>query len=397
MLRSRRAMRLALFSVFVATGVGLLALPAVAEPSASPSVTPTEPEKDPAGEGDAHQLVITVHGTAVRAGGSKTGMLSIYNQGPNNVVDADIEMDLGELDTQRVDVGLLTNNKCEKPGKTTIRCRSIAERTTLDLSFLLTPAEGAKPGPAGTITVVIKDSLHDGVSDAPHKFAFPVTIAAGGPDLSVWAPDQPFHADGSTGKIKRGEDGELFIVIVNRGDQTVKGVRVITKLVKGATFTDLDNCTTSSDRATLTCDFTDLSLIPDSPAVKFTPGVRIADDAKSPKGWPDLPGNTVTVEPLAVEPPDAVARRTTTLPEGIQRVSLASLDIDATDNADDFTIMLAEADSTGGGGQGGGTGGGGLPITGSAGTSIAAGAVVLLIAGGVFFFVARRRKVRFTA
>ena len=403
MLRSQWAARLALSSVFiaafVASGAGLLAGPAAADPSAGPSATPTEPGKDPAGEGDAHQLAITVRGTTVTVGGSKTGILSIYNQGPNNVVGADIEMDLGALAADRVGFRLLPNDECHAPGTTTIHCRSIGERTTLDLPFLLTAAKSAEPGPAGTVTFVMKDSLHDGSQDPPHELTFPVTIAPSGADLLVWAPDQPFQADGSTGKIRRGEDGELSILIVNQGDQTVNGVRVTTELVKGATFTDLDGCTASADRVTLTCDFTDLALIPAAAdtdaeddswsAVEFTPGVHIADDAKSPKGWPDLPGNTVTVEPAAVEPPTAAARAATVLPTGVKGVSLAKLDIDATDNTDDFTIMVAEADSAGG--QGGGSGDDGLPITGAPAMVVVGAGVAALVVGGLLMFLTHRR------
>jgi len=398
-----------------ATGVGLFAGLAAADPSASasPSATPTEPGQDPSGEGDAHQLVITARGTTVTAGNGKNGMLSVYNQGPNNVVEASFEFNLSDLDPAKVDFQLLPNDACGVPGKTAISCQSIGERSTLDLLFRLTPAEGVKPGPAGTITAVLKDSLHDGVAAPPHEFTFPVTVAPPGADLLVWAPDQPFQVDGTVGKIKRGEDGTLSILIVNQGDQTVNGVRVTAKLVKGATFTDLDGCQASTDRLTLTCELTDLSLIPAAQdtdpdddvwsAVEFIPGVHIADDAKSPKGWPDLPGNTVAVEPLAVEPTTAKALRTAAaLPPGVRGVTLAGLDIDATDNTDDFTIMLAAADGTGGGsggGTGGGSGdgegggsGGGLPITGAPAMATADAGLAAIVVGALLLFLTRRRK-----
>ena len=419
--RPQWAARLALVSLFAATGVGLLVSPAAAEPEASPSesaspaatpsTTPTEPAPDPAGEGDAHQLVIAVAGTTVTAGGGKAGILSIHNQGPNNVVDAGIDFDLGALDTDKVDFGLLSNDKCRAPSKTGIACPSIGERTTLDLLFRLTPAEGAEPGPAGTITAVVTDSLHSGLDGDAHVLTFPVAIAPSGADLLVWAPDQPFQADGTTGKIKRGEDGSLSIVIVNQGDQTVKGVRVTTKLVKGATFTPLDGCTVAADKVTLTCDLTSLSLIPAEEdtdaeddnwsAVEFTPGVHIADDAKSPKGWPDLPGNTVAVEPSGVATDErAAVTATTALPAGIKGASLAKLDVDASDNTDDFTIMVAAADDNGGGSEGGGgsggsggsSGGGGLPITGAPAVLVAGIGLAVILVGAVLMFVTRRRK-----
>ena len=410
--RPQWAARLALVSLFAATGVGLLTAPAVADPadgstatpSASATPTPTEPGKDPAGEGDAHNLVITAHGTTVTAGGGgKVGILSIYNQGPNNVVDAGIDFDLGALDTDKVDFTLQTNDKCRAPGKTGIACASIGERTTLDLVFSLTPAAGAEPGPAGTITAVITDSLHDGLDGDAHVLTFPVAVSAGGADLLVWAPDQPFHEDGTVGKIKRGEDGSLAILIANQGDQPVKGVKVVTKLVKGATFTPLEGCTVGADKVTLTCDFTNLSLIPASKdtdpdddewsAVEFTPGVHIATDAKSPKGWPDLPGNSVAVEPLGGDAESSTLKAAATLPAGLKGVAQTKLDADATDNTDDFTIMVADADSTGGddGGQGGG-GGGGLPITGAPVLLVAGIGLAVILIGAVLMVVTRRRK-----
>ena len=414
--RRQWAARLALAAVFAATSIGMLAAPASADPGQDPSggasatatPTATEPGPDPAGEGDAHQLVITVHGTTVTAGGAKAGILSIYNQGPNNVVDARIDFDLGALDADKVDFQLLPNDNCRAPSKTGIGCQSIGERTTLDILFELAPAAGAEPGPAGKITAVMTDSLHDGVAAPAHVLTFPVTIAPSGADLFVWAPDQPFQADGSTGKIKRGDNGSLSILIVNQGDQTVNGVRVTTKLVKGTTFTDLDGCTVSADKVTLTCEFTDLTLIPAAQdidadddlwsAVEFTPGVHIADNAKSPKGWPDLPGNTVAVESLAVEPASASQRNAvkaaTTLPAGVQGVSLAKLDVDATDNTDDFTIMVAAADGTGGGSDDGGQGGGSgsLPITGAPVVAVAGAGLAVFVVGGFLMFLTRRRK-----
>jgi hypothetical protein len=90
----------------------------------------------------------------------------------------------------------------------------------------------------------------------------------------------------------------------------VHGVHITSELVDGATFTPLAGCTVSADKATLTCDLTELTLIPAGQdtdpdddrwsAVAFPPGVHIAADADSPKGWPDLPGNTVAVQPLEV-------------------------------------------------------------------------------------------------
>ena len=157
--RPQWAARLALVSLFAATGVGLLTAPAVADPeagsttgptaTASPTTTPTEPGKDPSGEGDEHHLVLTAHGTTVvQRGEGKTGILSIYNQGPNNVVDAGIDFDLGALDTKKVEFTLQSNDKCRAPSKTGIACASIGERTTLDLLFRLTPAADAS-SPAG--------------------------------------------------------------------------------------------------------------------------------------------------------------------------------------------------------------------------------------------------------
>src|SRR5258705_5546069 len=104
--RPQWAARLALAAIFAATGIGMLAAPASADPGQDPSTgasatatpTATEPGPDPAGEGDAHQLVITVHGTTVTAGGAKAGILSIYNHGPYNVVAAGIHFHLARID-----------------------------------------------------------------------------------------------------------------------------------------------------------------------------------------------------------------------------------------------------------------------------------------------------------
>jgi hypothetical protein len=127
------------------------------------------------------KLVLTVHGTTVTAGGTKTGILSIYNQGPNNVVDAGIDFDLGALDTDRVGFELLPADGCRTPGRTGIACPSIDQRSTLDLFFRLTPAKGAEPGPAGVIMAVLTDSLHDGTDAAGTRADLP------GRDRAEWS------------------------------------------------------------------------------------------------------------------------------------------------------------------------------------------------------------------
>lgn len=122
--------------------------------------------------------------------------------------------------------------------------------------------------------------------------------------------------------------------------------------------------------------------------------MHIAKDAQSPKGWGDLPYNTVTVEALAtVQGRTATAWRPTVLPGGVHGVARAALDVDSSDNSDDFTIMLdgfldddEDGDEDGADGQGGG-----LPVTG-ANAVLLGGVGSAVIGAGVLLMVAVRRR-----
>jgi hypothetical protein len=402
----RRRVLSAVMATFAVTGlVSVTAVPAFAEPTPTASATPPDdgPGPDPAGESDFHRFVLDVRGTTIPAGAAgKVAQLSIHNLGESNTWDVSPVFDLSELDTERVGFELI-DGECDKVDATRINCGTIGKRDTIDTAFRLVRKPGAGSGPAGRITIKVYDGHY--VDEPAATATADVAIGGNGGDLFVWAPDQPRKADGTVGRMKRGQDGDLWIVAGNQGDKTVHGVKVTTKLVKGATFpAESEDCTVSEDRRTSTCTYPNLSLIPldtdtddnddNWSTVMLEPVVHIAKDAQSPKGWGDLPYNTVTVEALAtVQGRRATALKPTVLPDGVHGVARAALDVDSSDNRDDFTIMLdgfLPEDEDGAGGTDGGQGGG-LPVTG-ANVGLLGGVGSAVIGAGVLLMVAVRRR-----
>lgn len=254
----------ALIAAFAVTGlVWVAAAPAFAEPTPTASATPPDdgPGPDPARESDGHRFVLDIRGTTIPAGAAgKVAQLSIHNLGESNTWDVSPVFDLSELDTERVGFELI-DGECDKVDATRINCGKIGTRDTIDTAFRLVRKSGADSGPAGRITVKVYDAHY--VDEPAATATADVAIGGNGGDLFVWAPDQPSKADGTVGQMKRGEDGDLWIVAGNQGDRTVRGVKVTTKLVNGATIpAESEGCTVSEDHRTSTCTYPDLSLIP---------------------------------------------------------------------------------------------------------------------------------------
>ncbi|MEV6691270.1 LPXTG cell wall anchor domain-containing protein [Micromonospora sp. NPDC051196] len=222
-------------------------------------------------------------------------------------------------------------------------------------------------------------------------------------DLSVLAPDVKqsvrVAADGkleATGPLNPGETAAVRYRIVNQGRKAVSGVKVTLGLPEGVTFTEPPKeCAVEEDGRSAVCTYDSLALVPVAEdtdpkddihsAVELHNLVTVPADTKAPV---TLQGGTVQVEGLTEEVVAKSDRVRTKLPANA--VAVPAADVDASDNQDGFSVVVAAPRS--GGDDGGNGGGGELPITGSQTTLIAGIGVVLLAGGGLMLLLARRRN-----
>jgi LPXTG-motif cell wall-anchored protein len=115
----------------------------------------------------------------------------------------------------------------------------------------------------------------------------------------------------------------------------------------------------------------------------FFNDLRVAADAPAPSVLPD---GVVHAEPLVADEQAPAARRAAALPDNILEVP-ESLDVDRSDNADEFSVYVAAASGGGGGG------GGELPITGAKAGLFGGVGLAVLAAGAMLLVIARRRRV----
>lgn len=201
--------------------------------------------------------------------------------------------------------------------------------------------------------------------------------------------------------------------IANHGDVPVNNLRIEIKLPKDLKFAaKYEGCEYNSALTVTTCSGGDeLVLTPADQGGDLT-GFGIDFEvalAATAKGPASIKGGSWKVVGTAITPAAAQrkAKPVAKLPafaKAITDAEIDKLDVDPSDNVDEFSVIVAAAPAGVGGGEGtgGGTGGTGgddddptLPVTGPVAMT-AAGAGAAALAVGAFLFVsARRRRIGF--
>ncbi|WP_146017629.1 LPXTG cell wall anchor domain-containing protein [Verrucosispora sp. ts21] len=289
--------------------------------------------------------------------------------------------------------------------------------------YIAAPAhEGLIPGPGETTEIPLDIRVR--VKDEPYEGSFVVTVHAywaderspdvektfpltivddAEADLSVLAPDVKqsvrVDADGkleATGPLNPGETAAVRYQIVNQGRKAVSGVKVTLGLPEGVAFTaPPEECAIDDDKRSAVCTYDTLALVPAAEdtdprddvhsAVELHNLLTVPAGTKAPV---TLQGGTVQVEGLTEEVVAKSDLVRTKLPANA--VAVPAADVDASDNQDGFSVVVA-APRSGGDDDGGSGGGGSLPITGSQTTLIAGTGLVLLAGGSLMLLLARRR------
>lgn len=357
-------------------------------------------------------LGIELKGTTIAAGADgKPATLNLTNFGTTKPTEVAIRFDATKLDQYKVKLEL---GECEL-------VKGVAD-CVLDESAIPAPGETAdlevelvKAGGAGsdagtlTVTIVVEGDTNKANDTATAKITVANEVAAA--DLRMLALDVSAVDDKGlpTGKaIPPGDTSRAFGYIANHGDHTASGLKVEVKLPKDVTFTEKeDGCTYTADNRAATCTAEGLELIPwelDSSDEKDESGISVYFDvtvSKAAKGPVSLSGGTWTAAALGAQKPEQRRSRTAAaLPEfarALTAAEVAQFDVDASDNTDGFSVLVAGPDGgTGGGGEPGGGPGEeepGLPVTGPVAASVAVAGVAALGLGAFLFLSARRRRV----
>jgi hypothetical protein len=379
-----RSIAASALALFIATAVAALGSPAYAE-----------------GETNA-DLTLTTNASGVIVDDSfKDLATTVKNQGPDASPAWTLEYDLSGLDDALVKVGAALPSTCTKTGDTvTCEEETLAADDSLveKVPFTLEGVDG-KSGRAGSFKVTAVSETDPNVDN--NWATVNVLVPPKGVDLAVFADDVfkvTDEGEFTDEPVPPGESSFFFGGIGNFGDTTAAGIKVSVQLPEHVTFDEVEpGCTYTADNRTVTCDYTDINLIPfdqdtdpDDEIISVVGvlfPVKVAADAPGPVV---LNGGKLSSFALGTEeattPPLLAKSKTASLPKGLKAVSAQEVkDANPSDNTDEFAVHVG-APATGGQG-------GGLPVTGvQVGLISGVGGGVLAV-GAVLFVLARRRRV----
>lgn len=352
----------------------------------------------------AADLTLTIAGTTVAATTSgKLASVTLGNKGPEAATGVTVTFDLSELDPAKAMVVPLVEDPdaCEVQAMSiTCPVTDIAVGESPEVLFVVAKAPDEQ-SPLGKLTVTV---AHGGTeTDAQQADnAATVDVVSGtsgpsGPDLVVVAFDVPTNDDLTrTETLAPGATGPLVFGVANQGDEFVEGVNLTIALPDHVSFGDLhESCTAAPDGRSAVCAFANLPLVPvqdDDPEKEphstylfEIVELKVADDAPASV---NLAGGTVTAEPV-IAAPTIAKLQAASLPAGVTAVAPESLDVDPSDNVDEYVVYVGEKPADGGNGGSGGS----LPITGVQVGVIGAVGVAIIALGGTLVLLARRRRI----
>lgn len=354
--------------------------------------------------GTETDLELTFAGTTLAANSySKSGWVKVTNKGPGTPRELTINADLSELDFDKIYPAPTGDGCFEGPEPTPKEwnCEVPADRIpgpgeTLDLMVVIFKVDAGGPPYSAPVTFRII-SPDDTTADNDTKTVDLVFGPDSGVDLGVTVPDVKERIDPATGDggvpLRAGDTTVTRGTVFNWGDVIAQGIRVTVRLPEHVTFVRSDEeCDYSAEGRTATCTYptivlTTVAEYPHQFAVALEWPIVVAAGVEGPVTLPD---GSWTVAALGQVPPGARIDRTSgDLPENATMVSAdeAGLtEIDESDNADGFAVVVS--------GEGGGGGGdNGLPVTGVRAGLLGGVGLAVVVAGGALLLMGRRRKV----
>lgn len=346
-------------------------------------------------------LQVSVSATTVTTDTAANLTTIVLNNGPDASGPFLIEYDFSKLDRGKVTIGAPTDG-CAADGAT-VTCSVLdfpaGDSEEWKLPVALTAVKG-QTGAAGSFTVA---TVSGNDTNADNNSAtVSVEVPPRGVDLVAVAEDVYQVTDTGEPTRKPVPPGGTSLVlgaVGNIGDATAQGVKVTVKLPKYVTFAEVEpGCSYTSDNRTVTCDYTDITLVPmdqdtnEDDDIYSVVGlyfpVTVAADAPGPVV---LDGGTLSGFALGTAGATVSAPRTPQLPKGVKALSASDIkDANPDDNTAEFSVHVGAPAASG---PGDGGAGGGLPITGSRAGLIGGIGAGVLAAGAAMFLISRRRRV----
>ncbi|GGK97035.1 EGFR-like transmembrane domain-containing protein [Mangrovihabitans endophyticus] len=365
---------------------------------------------------------VSLKGTTIAANSSgKFGAVDIANNGTTTPDEVEVMFDATKLDTTKVKVDLgactfqngiadcvLDGSRIPGPGETS------------DLDLPLIRQKGAS-GSAGKLTVTVK--VKGDTNKSNDSRTVDVKVGDSGVDMVIEVPDVTGVQDNGTPTGKAIPPGGSSLVegfVENRGDRTADGVRLTVSLPKGATFSEtVEGCKLNGAKSEMQCTLSDFQMVPvdrDAEPDEFYSAFGFAFPVvvgKDVTGPVSLKGGNATVAAVGVVADTArkslVKPAAPEMPDGFSALTsaqIARVEVDATDNSDDFAVLVAgpaggqggagghggNGGNGNGGGQGGGDGGG-LPVTGPVAATVGGVGAAVVLAGVMLFVLTRRRRI----
>lgn len=363
--------------------------------------------------GDHADLELSVAGLKLAAGAqTKIGFAKVTNRGPGVPSAMSISADLSAVDVEHQGVAVPFSDECElDDAAVTITCTIPSEAIpgvgqTLDVPVFVVKAPTATTPYRAPVTFTVTTPGEIDPSDNTRTVEL-VLSDEQGVDLGVHVPDVAeklvaFEEPG--GALRPGDTTAVVGLLFNWGDATAVGLKVTVQLPEQVTFAEPEpDCAYSADNRKADCHYGTVVLRPTGSELE-------SDDEIVPVfWWPVVVGagvrapvtlaeGSVTVEAVKQLGSDQTSPRISpqTLPKNVKMVTPDSVDaheVDASDNTDDFAVVVAAGGPGGGDQDGDGGAGGGLPVTGAQAGLVGGIGFAVLLAGGVLVLLARRRRV----
>ncbi len=349
--------------------------------------------------GTETDLALTAAGTRLTTGvEGKVAWAKIANQGEGTPSKVLVKVDVSKVDESKLFVVPITDGDCDVTGDSKPELFVCAldedeipgpDETTEVPIVLLNLAKGVTEPYSAPVTISIESP--DDTDDSNNSIDVNVELTPeSGVDLGVLVPDVKTRIDLDTfkdeGPLRPGDTAVVYSEVINQGDRTAKGLKLTYQLPKGVAFLPIEGCDLSADERTLVCE--DKTFPFESNMILILPLPVVVDEGLEAPAT--LKGGSLEATAFGVLPADArVSQQSATKPafakaEVREAEESDFVDLDPSDNKDDFAVVVAAHS---------GGGGGGLPVTGVQASLIGGVGAAVVLAGVAMFLVARRRRV----
>jgi hypothetical protein len=294
-----------------------------------------------------------VAGNTVVEFAGKPLWVELFNNGPGTADNIVVKVDIGDVDTSKVDVQVPST--CSDPAGGIFLCSvgSLVpgENNTGFSPFDIVAVTGGATGSAGSFTVEVTSDTPDTNPGNNKKIQVPLTVKAWAYDLLAQTQDIWATAGGGRDPVKPGDTAPLIAYFYNTGKATAVDPVWQVSLPPFVTFVseddDTDFCTFNEPKTVASCKGPAGSIVPQGTNFGSVFTVKVAKDAPGPGALADgiIDGGAKGTSDDTIDPEAASAAakglkvaRTTAAQ---QRQIDSGGDADPSDNVAEFSAHVA--------------------------------------------------------